>query len=30
MWLARNITEEDDIMLWKIVAVTMREVVREY
>lgn len=30
MWLVRNITEEDDIMLWKIVAVTMREVVREY
>ena len=29
MWLARNITEEDDIILWKIVAVTMREVVRE-
>lgn len=29
MWLARNVTEEDDIILWKTVAVTMREVVRE-
>ena len=29
MWLARNETEEDDIILWKIVAVTMREGGRE-